>query len=352
MVGRGDVTGRGAVTDLGNGSYSAAFSVPMPGEYMVHVTHLDLGSETPSHVRGSPFCMVCEDAWSKPRVLGAVPQKRKAATLLPVGQDVVLFGGDAGKPYVLNTTGTDWRWSAMSLPEGAPEPLPRTAHGACLTGSNEIVIFAGVSLADQTELSDVWKLSKQSGEWAWACAPASLPFKRELKRLKAEELSKLPEPRGVPASGMHVQLTPAEGEAFWLEGHKWNAGGTHTVELTGVDTETVKAVKFYLNGGPDDGADPVHVATSAPYVMGLNEDGAAKHWAFDEGVLTIVAVAEPVTAAADGGETVKVSESATVLPEGGIEVRTFRHLALASFVRWHPQAFASCRRARATLTGW
>ena len=284
----------------------------------------DLGSEHPSHVRGSPFIVNCKDPWTKPRVLGSMPQKRKAATMLPVGGDIVLFGGDKCAPCVLNTSGEDWRWSTMSLPDGASEPPPRTGHTAIPYGDDAMIVFAGVQLAEQTESADVWMLKKKGSEWSWTAAPESLPFTRELKRQRALEQNKLPDPRPVPARGMHVQLTPDGGEPFWLAGHKWNAGITHTVELTGVDPEIVKAVAFYLDDPKQEGADPVHVATSAPYMMGVEEDGSAKAWSFEEGDLVITAVAEPVAGADEGGETTTVSESATVLAEGGIEVRVKR----------------------------
>ena len=323
MVGRDDITGRGALTDLHNGSYSALYSVPMPGMYDVTVTHQDLGSETPTNIRGSPFRIMCSDPWTKPRVLGTVPGKRKAATLLPVGGEMVLWGGDSGAPFALNTSGADWKWSAIALPEGGREPPARTAFGASLAASKSaLFVFAGIQLSDQSELADVWQLQNKGGEWSWTGTPKSLPFVREIKKQRAIELNKLPNPRPVPATGMHIELTPAGGQPFWLDGHKWNAGAAHTVQLSNVDSSLVSQVKFYLNADPkDSAAEPVYVATSAPYVMGVEAGGEAKSWNFEEGELVITAVAEPI-AEVEGGETVTVCESAVVLAEGGVEVRT------------------------------
>lgn len=316
MVNREDVRGRGTIVDLQNGLYSASYAVPMPGDYDVHVTHLDLGSETPFHVRGSPFRIRCADPWIKPRILGSVPQKRKAATLLPVGDDIVLYGGEKGKPYVLNTSSPDWRWMNISFPEGTPEPRHRTAHGACLSGSNALVIFAGIALDDQSELSDVWKLTNVTGEWSWSSSPSSLGFKRELKRLRALEGNKVPEPQSVPSTGIHVQLTLTNGSPFWLDGHKFKEKGEYKVEVTGANADAVKSVKFYLNSSGEEGTQPTYVATSPPFVMGSAQDGSSKRWTFEEGEVVITVVAEP----ADGGQVTKVTERGTVLPAKAVEV--------------------------------
>jgi hypothetical protein len=334
MVGRADVAGRGSIADLGNGSYAATYSVPMAGAYDVAVTHKDLGSEAPTHIRGSPFRIACTSAWTVPRVLGAVPPKRKAAALLPIGGEVVLWGGDSGGPYALNTSGADWKWSPIALPDSAAEPPARTAFGAALAGKAAVVVFAGIALADQSELGDVWQLRSDNGAWSWGRAPKSLPFVRELKRQRALALNQLPNPRPVPATGMHVELTPGGGTPFWLEGHKWKAGTKHTVQLSNVDTSLVSCVKFYLNVDPKaDGAEPVYVANSAPFVMGIEAGGAAKAWDFEAGELTITAVAEPI-AEVEGGETVVVRDSALVIAAGGIEVRCWwsARLCLCSFL--------------------
>ena len=341
-VDRAEVVGRGAITDLDNGLYSAAYSVPLTGTYDVHVTSLDLGSETPSHVRGSPFRIQCADPWTYPRVLGSVPAKRKAATLLPVGDELVMFGGDKGRAYTLSTGDGDWRWNTMAVPDGMKEPSPRTAHGAALAGSNALVVFAGISMDDASELADVWQLTNRGGEWTWAAAAASQPFVRELKRQRALEANKLPDPRPVPTAALAIELTPADGGPFWLSGHKWNAGISHTVALANVDSSITKQVKFYLNADPkiDASAEPVAVATSAPYVMGIETGGEAKAWNFEEGEMYIVAVAEPIAEAGDGGEAVTVREEATVLPEGGVDVRSDSRLSLRA-----PEA-ATCAAQR------
>lgn len=134
------------------------YSVPLPGVYDVNVTHHDLGSENLSHVRGSPFKVQASDPWTKHRVMGPTPAQRKAPTLQCVGSQLVLFGGDKNDSYTLNTSASDWRWSPLPLPEGSEGPPHRTLHASATWGDSKLVIFAGISLADQNELADVWVL--------------------------------------------------------------------------------------------------------------------------------------------------------------------------------------------------
>ena len=126
--------------------------------YEVTVTHHDLGCESLSHVRGSPFVVQAADPWTKHRVMGPTPAQRKAPTLQTLGGQLVLFGGDKSGAYTLNTTAADWRWAPLPLPEGAPGPPDRTLHAAAAWGDRKLVVFAGVNLADQSELADVWVL--------------------------------------------------------------------------------------------------------------------------------------------------------------------------------------------------
>jgi hypothetical protein len=136
------------------------------------VTHHDLGCEDVSHVRGSPFEVRAADPWKRHRVLGPAPSQRKSPSLLPVAGQLLLFGGDKNGPYTLNTSAQDWRWAPVPLPDGRPKPPDRTLHGAALAGErreqdgvvckSKMVVFAGISLADQTELADVWVLEVRS----------------------------------------------------------------------------------------------------------------------------------------------------------------------------------------------
>ena len=136
--------------------------MPLPGEYEVSVTHHDLGCESLSHVRGSPFVVQAADPWTKHRIMGPTPGQRKAPTLQTVGGQLVLFGGDKGGAYTLNTSAADWRWTPLPPPEGSEGPPDRTLHAAAAWGDRKLVVFAGINLADQNELADVWVLHVRS----------------------------------------------------------------------------------------------------------------------------------------------------------------------------------------------
>lgn len=73
----GKVEGEARITDLNDGKYEVHYSVPLPGPYLVHVSHADLGGTDQISVRGSPFKVVAADHWTKHRLLGTVPAVAK-----------------------------------------------------------------------------------------------------------------------------------------------------------------------------------------------------------------------------------------------------------------------------------
>lgn len=80
-------------------------------------------------------------------------------------------------------------------------------------------------------------------------------------------------------------------------------------------------VKFFLNtSASDEGAEPVHVATEAPFMMGTGEDGEPKAWKFEAGEVTISA--EIIPASGDD-EQVTITEAGTALEAGSGEVRSW-----------------------------
>lgn len=247
MAERPEITGRVGLEDLGTGQYTCTYSVPLPGDYEVSVMHADLGCEVKSHVRGSPFRVHAADPWTRHRVLGAPPSARKACSLLPLAEALVLYGGDKTSPVSLNTDGADWRWSSLPLVEGAPEPPHRGGHGAALWGENALVVFAGVGLADQTELNDVWVLRCVGDKWAWDGGVDGEPFARNLKRQKLLEDTRPPEPQPVPADSPHIALVDVHAEKVWLHGHRWYSSETCAIELMGVAPDNVKEVCVPLN---------------------------------------------------------------------------------------------------------
>lgn len=242
MADRPEITGRVLLEDHGTGQYTCTYSVPLPGDYDVSVIHADLGSEAQSHVRGSPFRVHAADPWTRHRVLGTAPSARKACSLLPVAESLVLFGGDKTAPVMLNTDTADWRWSALPLTEGAPEPPPRASHGVALWGKDAMVVFAGVGLADQSELNDVWVLRCVGDKWAWDGGVDGEPFARQLKRQKLLDETRPPEPKPVPADAPHLALVGADADKIWLHGHRWYSSDAFAVELLGAETDRVKEV--------------------------------------------------------------------------------------------------------------
>lgn len=88
----GKVQGITRIDDLQDGRYHVHYSVPQPGSYMVHISHADLGGVEPVPIRGSPFKVEAADPWTKHRLSGAVPAKRK-----------------------VNHGACDWSWASNSM---------------------------------------------------------------------------------------------------------------------------------------------------------------------------------------------------------------------------------------------
>lgn len=73
----GKVEGEASIRDLSDGKYEVHYSVPLPGPYLVHISHADLGGTDEIPVRGSPFKVTAADPWTKHRLLGAAPAVAK-----------------------------------------------------------------------------------------------------------------------------------------------------------------------------------------------------------------------------------------------------------------------------------
>jgi dynein heavy chain len=73
----GKVEGEAVVQDLADGKYEVQYSVPVPGSYLVHVSHADLGGTDAIPVWGSPFKVTAADPWTKHRLLGSTPAAAK-----------------------------------------------------------------------------------------------------------------------------------------------------------------------------------------------------------------------------------------------------------------------------------
>jgi hypothetical protein len=55
----------------------------------VHVLHTELGAAEPVPIRGSPFSVTASDPWVRHRTSGAAPGKRKGASLVSIGGELV-----------------------------------------------------------------------------------------------------------------------------------------------------------------------------------------------------------------------------------------------------------------------
>lgn len=102
----GRTNGKSAIVDKKNGIYEVFYSVPMPGVYLVHIRHLDLGDKPEKlPIRGSPFKVSCQDPWTRQRVMGSTPNNRKGAQMAAFRNDLVVFGASDSGVCVCNTDG-------------------------------------------------------------------------------------------------------------------------------------------------------------------------------------------------------------------------------------------------------
>jgi dynein heavy chain len=158
------------------------YAAPAPGTYHVHACYNELGTSESVPIRGSPFTIECADAWTKHRVAGAFPARRKGITLTALGSELVAYGGDKSGVAVCATAGDsgEWRWSSVA-PEGDAPP-DRTLHSATLVAGNELVVFGGTALADGSDLNDMYSLRKEgeggAGTWVWSHPAVSHPYTR------------------------------------------------------------------------------------------------------------------------------------------------------------------------------
>ena len=171
----GKLIGSARYVDLEDGMYHMFYSVPAVGTYLVHVKYHELGTNESTPIRGSPFSITCTDPWTKHRITGSTPAKRKGCTLNAVGNELVLYGGDKSGVSLCNTEGVEWKWTPATV--GGEAPPDRTLHTATIL-ADDIVIFGGVNLNDQNDLADVYYLRKVGDGWVWSHPKESTPYIR------------------------------------------------------------------------------------------------------------------------------------------------------------------------------
>ena len=183
----GKIEGAARVSDLHNGMYEVHYSAPTAGKYHVHVTFAELSTNEQVPIRGSPFTVELTDPWKKHRVGGATPATRKGCTLVNVGGELVLYGGDkAGVSVCTTAEDSDWKWSAAAVSGDAPPS--RTNHtSTILSSGDEVVVFGGVSMDSGNELNDLYYLSKNEDGWSWSHPAESKPYIRHPTEDKGAE---------------------------------------------------------------------------------------------------------------------------------------------------------------------
>ncbi len=174
----GKAEGVARVEENYDGTYLCAYAAPIPGRHLVHIMLAELGSSEPVPVRGSPFPVELGDPWVHHRVMGAVPAKRKGASLVALGSELVLYGGDRSGVSVCATGSADWKWTLPAV--GGTVPADRSAHNAVVTREDAMVVFGGTALTDGGDLNDLCWLRRQQGGagWAWGCPNVATPYIR------------------------------------------------------------------------------------------------------------------------------------------------------------------------------
>ncbi len=159
----GKTTGSATVVDLHNGLYEVSYSAPTAGKYHVNILHADLGAPDMVPIRGSPFTVDCQDPWTKHRAVGAAPARRKGACMLPIGQELAVYGGDKSGVAVCTTGSGDWRWSTGVDAGVVPDRVNHAAVGT----TSQVLVVGGTGLADNNELCDMCCLTRGPEGWSW-----------------------------------------------------------------------------------------------------------------------------------------------------------------------------------------
>lgn len=178
------VEGRYRIQDMHNGLYNVYYTVPMPGRYQVHVYHADLGAPEPGQIRGSPFVIDCKDPWTKHRIMGAAPAKRKGMSLVTLGGDLVAYGGDRTGISVCAASGSDWKWTNPT-PVGEDTPEDKSLP-AVIIKKDTMISFGGVSLNSNNDTADLAFLKKTEEGWTWTKVKEHAPYMRRAKEGEEE----------------------------------------------------------------------------------------------------------------------------------------------------------------------
>jgi hypothetical protein len=115
---------------------------------------------------------IYQSARFAPRALASPPLARQRATLTPVADRVVLFGGSGstalGEEVFFNDAwATDGRrWEEVSTDKREPAPSSRRAHSAVDFAERFVVVFGGRDGNSGLALKDTWALDVAKRTWA------------------------------------------------------------------------------------------------------------------------------------------------------------------------------------------
>lgn len=89
---------------------------------------------------------------------------------------MVLYGGNKAGFNTCSLGSGDWRWNSVTASGSAPPD--RRYHSAVMV-ENQLTFFGGSSLADGSELSDMfWLMQTPDGSWAWGWPSSHTPYVR------------------------------------------------------------------------------------------------------------------------------------------------------------------------------
>lgn len=109
----------------------------------------------------------------------------QGATLSLIDSSLVLFGGNRAGLNVCSLGSGDWRWSTVT-PSGTA-PSDRRYHSATMV-DNQLTFFGGNSLADGSDVADMFWLTKMHDGWSWGWPSSHTPYVRYVYCVKTLQL--------------------------------------------------------------------------------------------------------------------------------------------------------------------
>lgn len=170
----GNTEGSARIVDKNNGTYDVFYRVPMPGVYLVHVSHMDLG-ERPEELptRGSPFKVTCQDPWTRQRVMGSTPTNKKGTQLATIGNELIVYKASEAGVSTCNTEGQDWKWSTVEVSGTAP---PTNGEIMSKSAQNGRMVMGSMNLCTNDENKDMYNMVYKDNGFEWEETEKPLHF--------------------------------------------------------------------------------------------------------------------------------------------------------------------------------